>query len=1339
MTLTPSVRRRLSETIRDLRARLLADLHAAVVAEYRLTLPVARSGLSEAAAIKRQRLEGFLEEKVRAGRARDAAGKEEIRKRALEGAVKEAASTLLNRLVFVRRLEALGLSRPLVLTGGWRSQGFRELNDFAPGLTIDTGDPAEGYPFLLKLLFDELALDLPGLFGEVGVSALIPVPLPTLRAVVEALDEPDLAPAWDDDTALGWVYQYWNDPEREALDAKVNGGGKVAPHEIASKTQMFTERYMVEWLLQNSLGDLWLDICRKNGWKSDAEEVLPTLEARRAAWRAARAKDEIAATEPMAVAEGLEEHWKWWVRKPAPEDVPEGTPTSIRDVKLLDPACGSGHFLVSAFDHLAALYREEARHRGETWNERQIAEKILEKNLFGVDIDPRAVQIAAAGLYLKARALDRNARPRRLNLVAPALGLANLPPGDPAVVRLRDELKAEAGVPHELTDAVLTALSGVDHLGTLLKVDEAVEEAIRKAAGSSPVDPVQRKLFGVDPPAQAKLDYEAARASILDKIEGFLGRHRGEDDLGLRLDGEALAAGLRFLRIVKSGAYDVVVGNPPYQGSSRMSEAGYLGRVYPRGKADLYAAFLERALDLARPGGVSALVTMRGWMFTAQYQALREHLLTAYDLRLIGDVDRGAFDEVPNEVLAAAMSVFRKARPTGLPSLALQPTPLTDKSYDRERTERKRAALLAQAGRYEFEVARLRVVEGEPLLYWWSEEFLREYAEAPKLGEVAPARQGLATADNSRFLRRPWECRMKPGCINREVEDGEEVSFGAWAPFVKGGEGRLWLEPLSDLVLWKHQGLELKTFTEFYYGSASRNIKNEHVYFRRGVAFSAIGNAFGARAHRAASIIGHMGASSFPASVPQAVCLMNSFMSRFVLASLNPGIHFEVGDVNRLPIFPVQSSAEIFETLDIAFTEHEGARETSVEFKRPGPSAWDYAQAWAQQAVDRPKSSPLPPYEPVHEPASPAQHVSFAFGVAIGRFGTSGEGVLEEAPGSALPGGILFLSDATGRDSLAHPACAPLHAAWAEHGAAVGEGDDLRAWLRKSFFGLHRKTYEDRPIYLPLSSARKTFVAWVSIHRFASGTLKAVLADHLQAELRTLEGEVEDLKVARQSTDRRERGRAEKRYAEIQKQLAELLDFSRGLTEIAEKGPPPVDTGTPRREADAPFEMDLDDGVMVNSAALWPLLSPQWNKPAQWWKELAKADGKKDYDWSHLAARYFPARVEGKCAADPSLAVAHGSFWRHHPERAYAWELRLQDEIEPTFTIDEAGSDEARARLLREEPERAEAIRGKEADRRRRKALRAGGSSGELFGEGADTGGETEETHESEETEEADA
>ena len=135
---------------------------------------------------------------------------------------------------------------------------------------------------------------------------------------------------------------------------------------------------------------------------------------------------------------------------------------------------------------------------------------------------------------------------------------------------------------------------------------------------------------------------------------------------------------------------------------------------------------------------------------------------------------------------------------------------------------------------------------------------------------------------------------------------------------------------------------------------------------------------------------------------------------------------------------------------------------------------------------------------------------------------------------------------------------------------------------------------------------------------------------------------------------------------------------------------------------------------MVNIAALWPLLlSPQWTKPAQWWKELAKGEGRKDYDWAHLSARYFPARIDAKCRKDPSLAVAHGRFWAYHPARAYSWELRLQDEIRPDFTIDEAGSDEARERFLAEYPAEAAEIRRKEATRRERKARRT--DAGELF------------------------
>ena len=133
----------------------------------------------------------------------------------------------------------------------------------------------------------------------------------------------------------------------------------------------------------------------------------------------------------------------------------------------------------------------------------------------------------------------------------------------------------------------------------------------------------------------------------------------------------------------------------------------------------------------------------------------------------------------------------------------------------------------------------------------------------------------------------------------------------------------------------------------------------------------------------------------------------------------------------------------------------------------------------------------------------------------------------------------------------------------------------------------------------------------------------------------------------------------------------ELQAFITAVEQCADRGAPPAGAQYPEREQDSRYSPDLDDGVMINSAALWPLLEPQWKDPKKWWKQLSEAKGKKDYDWSHLAMRYWPTRVDEKCQQDPSLGVAHGCFWRYHPGRAWAWELRLQDEIGPDFRIEE--------------------------------------------------------------------
>ncbi|HWB79963.1 MAG TPA: BREX-6 system adenine-specific DNA-methyltransferase PglX [Nannocystaceae bacterium] len=1278
--LTSSVKDLLRRTIQDLRDLLLKKLDDSLDGAYQLGAPIDSAKLGDEQRQRRRRLEGWIDERVRASGATKKAEVKAAVQRFREQAVKEAAYTLINRLVVLRILEEDGHIKPRVVTGGWASPGYQSFIAFAPAVgQVRRDDATEGYALLLRLVMDEWAAEMPGLFADIGIARLVPIPADVLREAVERLSMEALEPAWRDDTTLGWVYQFWNDPDREALDKKLNARQKLQPHEVASKTQMFTERYIVEWLLQNSLGLMWLAICKKNDWTPEAESVLANLETRREAWRARREASEVALDELMPIADGLEDRWKYFVPQALPPRVVETAPTSIRDLKILDPACGSGHFLVIAFDLLAALYREEARHRGDRIADEEIARSIVERNLFGVDIDPRAVQIAAAALVLKAKRVAPTVILSRLNLVAPAFDVAGLPKDDPARTALRERLEREVGVRASATDNLIDKLAGVGHLGTLLRLDKALEYAVATAKNGD---------------ADTERRVEVA-------LEEFLSAHTSEADLGLRLDGEQIAAGVRFIRMVREGTYDVVVGNPPYQGTKKMAEAGYVAQHYPRAKADLFAAFLQRGLELAREGGISALLTMRAWMFLTQYTGLRREILLKHDLRSLTDLDSGAFEDVAaaQVVLSVAASVLVRGAPAVAQTVALRPTAREDRA-SAGMIDRKRAGLVAQVGRHDFDAKAFEVIDGQPLVYWWSKDFLARYASAPKLGDIVEVRQGLATSGNLRFLRKTWEVQIN--------------TSSAWAAYVKGAAGRAWFEPREDAIRWAANGLECKTLAQRLYGSYTRTIKNEGYYFRIGLAFSMIGAEFSARLHRVPSIIADKGSSVYGGDRADLLCSMNRTDASTILSALNPSVSFQVGDVNRLPFVCIDGAREIVGRLETVFAEHEAAREASLEFVGPGPSCWRSAQEWAQRAVDRPDGTPLPRWEPEYDAPESAAFVSFALGIALGRFGANGEGIFDDAPETALPGGIVFLSAATEQDSLGHAASRALVDAWTEHGTATAPRDDLRSWLRKSYFNWHKhnERYDSRPIYFPLSSARRTFVAWVSIHRWRSDTLSVLLAEHLLPERAHLEGALDD--VLAEVSKGKANAKAERRLADVQAQLAELDEFISTVREVADRGPPPVDGKTTPREVDAGFEMDLDDGVMINSAALWPLLDPQWSKPKQWWKELANAEGKKDYDWSHVAARYFPKRVAKKCVDDPSLAVAHGCFWRLHPALAYAWELRLQDEIRPDFTIDETGSDASRARFLAEHAEKAEAIRQKEEVRRRRKSAKESDEQPEL-------------------------
>ena len=1114
---------------------------------------------------------------------------------------------------------------------------------------------------LLNGYFDEFSIEFPGLFQWDGDLELQYVPrlFNTHDLLIQKLGVPGLFSMWADPLTFGWIYQFWNDPYKAVLNTRSN----VVGFEIASKTQLFSEQYMVEWLLQNALGRKWMEICKKNGWKSIVESTgtLDTLEKNRQSFRALRQSGTVGLTEMMNRNGKLEEHWCYYVDQPI--DDTSNTPSSIRELRLIDPACGSGHFLVIALDYLVQLYKEEAKHRGEEgqdqWSNAKIVESILENNLHGLDIDPRAVQIAMCSVYLQGRKLAGGISPKTFNIGAPDFGIGTLHTGDDLFDKLAKEIEQDTEIPARLLNDLLSNLRNAHYIGTLLKVEEGIERVLSRYQTE------KGRLF-VD-----SLKVETLRESIILKIQTFLTTEDNSKDLQTELRKSQLEKSAKYLSLNRSDYYDVVVGNPPYLGmgdvhkDSKVYFEGTKGRkgipgAYPRAKSDLYACFLERGLELVKKGGISAMITMRGWMFIKSYTAFRANIFKEYRICLLGDLDRGAFSEIaagPGGV-ATVMSILQRS-----PSLDSGYSILAkDRSYisGSDITERTRAGLLCQYERYDYNIERLSGIEGWPLIYWWDEDFLQRYLDADKLGIVAPGRKGIDTGNNTQFSLKPWE--LTPLDLNFDV------ALSRYMPLVMGSKGLKWFEPLQNLIKWKNRGLMLHTKAQISSGATIRS--PQFLGKKHGIAYSTIGQHFSTRVYTYPSIVEC--SFIFRDNFHQHVLVLNTKNINTVINALNPTVNFTVGDVNRLPLFSIEDADQIYKQLNIAFTEHESRREPSVEFKKPGPSCWDYAQDWAQTAVDSPAGTPLPTYTPEYKTEPDTDHLSYALGVALGRFKPDGTGIIDPENDNldhALPHGFLFLDgtipenifdDGLNTRHKNNPnirVCQNIIDTWTERGNNISSNLGLRKYLRTRFFSdIHLRMYEKRPIHWPLSSSNRTFVVWVNIHRMNHQTF------------------LEIIKVLRKRVDGLNQTITQGTPSELEsvQALEELEAFANTLEKCILYGP--ENTNNKASKVEALYKPDLDDGVMINAAALWPVLHPQWKSgnqvPKNWWISLCK-DGPKNFDWAHLTKCYFPERVEKKCQTDPSLAVAHGCFWKYHASRAWQWELRLQDEIGSTFILEE--------------------------------------------------------------------
>jgi hypothetical protein len=803
---------------------------------------------------------------------------------AVEGFVRESAFTFLNRAIGFRCLEERGLllvdgqSETLWVVDAARNASslyWRVRTELPPATP-----PREIWRAALRRASEGVSQQVRVLFDpDSEYAALLPLQ-PTLAKVADALNAVEIPPeTYRQDELLGWVYQYYNTREKDAVYERLGKGKKIErAEELAAATCLYTERYMVDYLLQNTLGALWVELHPESrlpeGWayfvRNGPLPLPPPLRGEGVKTEGPAERPDLASSDASA-GNGSARSISG-ASQETPPRVGEGVGGGVRrlrDITLLDPACGSGHFLVRAFDLFAAMYAEEGIERAE-----EIPQLILANNLHGIDIDARSIQIAALALYLKGCALGGPGfRPRRLNLVPADAVLPGDSPPAAYIARFQGNKEDE-----DLVKGIWRALKNVRELGSLLHPERAVDEVVKRRRERE-----RGTLWEAD-----EAQWEQWKEHLLEGLREEFERQAQTSDLGQRLFGEEAAKGVSLVEAL-GRKYDVVVANPPYQGSGSLNEGlkTFLAKEYKDGKSDLYAAFILRCRDFARLGGTVGMVTQQSWMFLRTFAALRKDVLERTSLTTIAHLGPRAFTEISGEVVNIALFTLRPVAPT--PEHCLVGLRLVGPKSPAEKERMLLAAVGGQASGVVSKPrqAELLLIPEVPLAYWLSYSLLRLFPTSPKLGAFVGIKAGLKTGDDDRFVRYFWE-----------VEN-----FQRWPFYLKGGGYARWCGFEQLCVFWA-DGVTP------YLSYVHARPRDPEQYFRAGYTYAELGRgSIGVRVLPADSIFGNMGPGLFPRPIDSWVAIdLNTHLMSYLLRSVSASLHVLLENVASLPIvIPTES------------------------------------------------------------------------------------------------------------------------------------------------------------------------------------------------------------------------------------------------------------------------------------------------------------------------------------------------------------------------------------------------------------------------------------------------
>ena len=737
-----------------------------------------------------------------------------------------------------------------------------KLSEILPGLFAPkerTSPSREYYELLLSINFTDsdgivwhLVNDIPERDFRVRTDS------DELRYQAGELSEDDM-PAGQVEI-IGWLYQYYNTEPKDEVFTLLKKNVKITKERVPAATQLFTPDWIVRYMAENSLGRIFVngELAASGNQRTEDERIQ----------------------EEKAIAERM--GWKYYIPEAAQDasvraQLQNANGTSltndlqISDLKVIDPCCGSGHIAVYLFDVLMQIYEAQG------WTQREAAQSIVQNNLYALDIDDRAAQLAYFAIMMKARQYDRRFFVRGVQ---------------PHVLAIPEWDEDERRGWSDELNALCSLLRDGKEFGSIIDMPSMDWSSLRMEV--------------------ARMDDELGQISFASISEDTRSKL-----LGLIDAGEIMAQ-----------KYDVVCTNPPYMGASGMGArlSQYVKDYYPDSKSDLFAVFIERCREMAKPGGYQAMITQHAWMFLSSYEKLRKNL-QKIDTICLAHLGIGVFEDLNSKVVQAVAFVMRKSNVATYKGTYDR---LFEKQGLQEDNKLKQKWLMDGSHRFFVNQRNFSKIPGAPVAYWVSDKFAKIF-EFPKLKTISKARRGLETGDNDRFLKF-WSEVPFPD-IDTSCQAIEHFSK-KWLPHNKGGNYRKWYGNLELVVWFYNDGADIKK---------SGVLNGYDAYCKEGITWTALTSSENSFRF---TPIGHTFDSNKGPLIPKIdtndiyylLGFFNTPIAQKVMRILNPTISLQNGDMDNLPICIDEKHQDTIDDvvkMNVSLSKQDwDSYETSWDFKR---------------------------------------------------------------------------------------------------------------------------------------------------------------------------------------------------------------------------------------------------------------------------------------------------------------------------------------------------------------------------------------------------------------------